>query len=110
VRAITVGSAEVLHDGVSTATLTDVAAPFVLDDLDGDGTPELLTASASPWGRPDRVRVFSLEGRVRQRVEVTVPGAVEALGVGDLDGDGQREIVASVSDSTRGFSTLWIVR
>lgn len=110
IRPDVAGRAEVRNGGALVATLTDVAAPFALDDLDGDGAPELVTASASPYGGPDRVRVFTLGARVDERTSVAVPGPVEALGVGDLDGDGRREVVASVLDPARGASTLWIIR
>lgn len=107
VRATGVGQAEVRRDGAVLATLDDVASPALLDDLYGDGRVELVTASASAPGGPDRVRVFSLHERVEERAAINVPGSVEALAA--LDGDGRRELVVSVQDPARRTSTLWIV-
>jgi hypothetical protein len=109
VRATGAGQAEVRRDGAVFATLDDVAPPALLEDLDGDGRVELVTASASAPGGPDRVRVFSLHERVEERAAINVPGSVEALAAGDLDGDGRRELVVSVQDPARRTATLWIV-
>ncbi len=103
------GRAEIRRDGAPFATLDDAASPASLDDLDGDGRPELVLASASAPGSPDRVRVFSLTARPEERASIAVPGTVEAITVGDLDGDHRRELIVSVFDPSRRASTLWIV-
>lgn len=103
------GRAEIRRDGAPFATLDDAASPASLDDLDGDGHPELVLASASAPGAPDRVRVFSLTARPEERASIAVPGTVEAITVGDLDGDRRRELIVSVFDPSRRASTLWIV-
>ncbi len=103
------GRAEVRRDGAPFATLDDAASPAALDDLDGDGRVELIIASASAPGAPDRVRVLSLDDRAEERASIAVPGSVEAVTTGDLDGDGRRELIVSVLDPTRRTSTLWIV-
>ena len=80
VRATGAGQAEVRRDGAVLATLDDVASPALLDDLDGDGRVELVTASASAPGGPDRVRVFSLHERVEERATGRRPCAGPAAG------------------------------
>ncbi len=103
------GRAEIRRDGAPFTTLDDAASPAALDDLDGDGRAELIVASASAPGTPDRVRVYSLGDRAEERASIAVPGSIEAVTAGDLDGDGRRELIVSVLDPTRRTSTLWIV-
>ncbi len=110
VRTSGQGSADIRRDGTLFATLTDVAAPFVLADLDEDGRVELVTASASAPGTADRVRVFTLGERAAdERPGVSVTGPIESMAAGDLDGDGHRELVVSVQDPQRRTTTLWIL-
>ena len=103
------GRAEIRRDGAPFTTLDDAASPAALDDLDGDGRAELIVASANAPGTPDRVRVYSLGDRAEERASIAVPGSIEAVTAGDLDGDGRRELIVSVLDPTRRTSTLWIV-
>ncbi|MFO0652087.1 MAG: VCBS repeat-containing protein [Polyangiales bacterium] len=103
------GRAEIRRDGAPFTTLDDAASPAALDDLDGDGRAELIVASASAPGAPDRVRVYALGDRAEERASIAVPGSIEAVTTGDLDGDGRRELIVSVLDPTRRTSTLWIV-
>ncbi|MBI5514228.1 MAG: VCBS repeat-containing protein [Deltaproteobacteria bacterium] len=102
------GSGQV-RAGDRTFPLADVASPVALEDLDDDGEPELVTASASAPGAPDRLRVFTLTSTgVVPRATQSIPAALEALAVGDLDGDGFREVVAAFRDPQRRTITLWV--
>jgi hypothetical protein len=104
------GMVDVRRDGAPFATLSDVAAPLVLADLDEDGRVELITASASAPGGADRVRVFTLGERAAdERAGISVTGPIESMAAGDLDGDGHRELVVSVQDPQRRTTTLWIL-
>jgi hypothetical protein len=85
-------------------------AALLVDDVDNDGVPDLV-ASAPRGGSPHRIgfgsasvvsgdRLRSLGARVgiEEAATITVLGdmlgdAVTALGAGDLDGDGLRELI-----------------
>jgi hypothetical protein len=93
-----------------TVTIADMAPPLALVDLDDDGDPELLGAAAGEPGGPDRLRVFTLRPTaLEERPGITTPGPIEAIAAGDLDGDGQREVVVSAADPTRHTSVLWVL-
>ena len=90
------------------ATLREVSTPVVIDDLDEDGAPEVITASASAPDAPDRVRVFSLVGRaLTERAGVATPGPVRAIATGEA-AEG-RVLVIAAQDLARGAATLMIV-
>lgn len=89
-------------------TLRDVAPPALIDDLDGDGSPEVLLATASPPDAPDRVRVFSVrEGGIQERASIPAPGPVLALSSGETP-EG-RALVIAARDLARGTVTLLLV-
>jgi hypothetical protein len=78
--------------------IPDVGTAFELADLDRDGTPEVIYASASAPGDPDIVKVVSLGGdahKPRWKKPFTA-GGVAGIAIGDLDGDKVPETVAAV--------------
>lgn len=95
---------------IRTVTVSDIAAPLCLVDLDDDGDVELLGASASEPGAPDRLRVVTIRvDAVEERPGLSTPGPIEAIATGDVDADGLRDVVLSASDPARHASTLWVL-
>jgi hypothetical protein len=71
----------------------------------------VVTSEPSEPGEPDAIviRALAQPQTVLHRVE-KLPGAVRALAAGDLDGDGQPELVAAVRDEAARRTEIWIVR
>jgi len=72
----------------SEITIAKAGTAFELTDLDRDGHPEVVFASANAPGDPDEVRVVTLgddERKTRLKKTFTA-GGVAALAVGDFDG------------------------
>jgi hypothetical protein len=67
---------------------TKVGTAFELADLDRDGTPELIYASANPPGEPDELRVVTLGGDEKKPTwrKAFAAGGVAGLAVAELDG------------------------
>jgi hypothetical protein len=70
----------------------------------------VVTSEPSEAGQPDALtlRALTTGAPVLHRVE-HLPGAVRAIAVGDLDGDGHGEVVAVVRDDATRKTELWIV-
>jgi hypothetical protein len=75
----------------------DAGDAFDLADVDQDGRVELITASASAPGDPDRVTVYSLgDSGPEPVITKRFAGGVVAITTGDVDGDGAGEVVTAV--------------
>jgi hypothetical protein len=97
------------------------AAPYVgasealMVDLNGDGSPEILfTTFVSGAPRepetPAHLIVLDAGGNLLHQVELFGRGTMAAPSVGDLDGDGQPELVISLKDSLgagQGGVQIW---
>ncbi len=75
-----------------------------IDDLDGDGKPDIATFNRSS----ENVSVFKnicTTGTIalNERVDYAMPGAAFAGATGDMDNDGKPDIVASISGGTNSI-------
>ncbi len=71
-----------------------------VDDLDGDGKQEVVSEITGAW---NRVTVWDLQGRPLHNVQFGPSprgggGDIRDLDVGDLEGDGRKEIVVALSN------------
>lgn len=75
----------------------DVGVAFDIADVDRDGTPEVISSSASAPGDADAVRVIAL-GSPANKVtfKKTFNGGVAGVTAADGDGDGIPEVIAIV--------------
>ncbi|MCP4867610.1 MAG: VCBS repeat-containing protein [Proteobacteria bacterium] len=84
---------------------------FVLADLDGDGTHDLVTTSASPPGEPDSVTIHRLDAALEGHSVLfssSLDGSVVAVCAGDLDFDGETDLLL-VEEGRDADAVLWRV-
>ncbi|XHF14971.1 VCBS repeat-containing protein [Archangium gephyra] len=100
--------------GVAPVPISGLGAGSALGDLDGDGTPELLTTSPELQPSPDMLRVFKTNGSDPTAHEPLWQGPLpsgRALYVvtANLDGDKRREVVVGLTKPD-GTGELFLLR
>jgi hypothetical protein len=100
--------------GVAPVPVSGLGAGSALGDLDGDGTPELLTTSPELQPSPDVLRVFKTNGSDPTTREPLWQGPLpsgRALHVvtANLDGDKRREVVVGLTKPD-GTGELFLLR
>jgi tetratricopeptide (TPR) repeat protein len=78
-------------------------------DTDGDGRSELLwVVHHEPW-YPSAVGLWNLGAGEEPGAVLIHSGHVQRLAAGDLDGDGDQELVASAINNVLGYQTVLVV-
>jgi hypothetical protein len=99
---------------VAPVALSGLGAGSALGDLDGDGTPELLTTSPELNPTPDTLRVFKTNGSASTAQEPLWQGPLPAgralqVVTANLDGDAAREVVVGLTQPD-GTGALYLLR
>lgn len=79
--------------------VTDVA----VDDADGDGEPELLWAAGWTSSGPDYLYVYDIATQSVEWQSADFSGPYQAVDVGDVDADGEAELVVASWQSDSGY-------
>ncbi len=87
----------------------DVGVAFDLADVDRDGTPELITSSASLPGDTDTLRVITLGAPASKPLfhSKNFNQGFAGIAVADVDGDGTPEVIAVVRFAGMPKCELW---
>ncbi len=94
-----------VDDRGTRASVKGAGAQLAVADLNGDGTPELLTSVNTLDPKHDALVVYSLEQQVlRERFRLPITTGVHALGVCPWQGGGIAPVVVGTA------TELWVVR
>lgn len=78
------------------------ASGAVVADLNGDGRPEVIFATYSMDEGRSHLYIVSAGGAVLQKIPLEKRGSMSPPTVGDVDGDGQLDILLSLKDTLGG--------
>ena len=90
-------------DGIERA-VDGAGVAVAIDDVDNDGRPEVLSTRGGAPGDRDRVTVLGAGGKVFAR---DFQAGVVGLVAGDIDGDGDRDVVAAVRFAGSTQASFW---
>ncbi len=107
IHAYRSGGDEMWTYGFASSAAFVGASETLIVDLNGDGSPEILFATYSEGEPrepvvPAHLVVLDAGGNELHRIELALRGSMAAPSVGDLDGDGQLELVISLKDALGG--------
>ena len=97
------------HNGATLALEWEVRNPeysvtdIAFGDVDGDGTTEVVWGAGWNSTGPDHLYVADPATRKIEWQSLDIGGPLTALDTGDVDGDGEQEIVMVSSESDSGY-------
>lgn len=95
---------------VAAAEYGSVGTAFEIADVDRDGKPEVIFAGAGAPGDPDTLKVVSIgddEKRKPKLRKAFTAGGIAGITSGDVDGDGDEEVIAAVRLAGASRVDLW---